>query len=103
MPEDPRARLSAAEIARLAALARLSLEEREAAGLERDLAQILEYMRALDRVAAEGPGDGSVEPAGPDALREDLAEEGAAREDALGGAPERDGGFFTVPAVVERP
>jgi aspartyl-tRNA(Asn)/glutamyl-tRNA(Gln) amidotransferase subunit C len=85
----------------LARLARLRLGEAEAEQLSRDLSRILEYFAVLDewapRTAIPAPG---AERGGLDRLRADEAVPTLARAEALSGAPETDGGAFTVPAVV---
>jgi len=76
--------IGAAEVRRIAALARLALSEPEVARLSHELGSILDYVARLD--ALELPGD---EPAAaaPGALRDDEPAPSLDSETALGSAP----------------
>ncbi len=93
--------ISADQVRYLCSLARLEIAAHEASRLRDDLSRILEYVRVLDRAEMR-----EMEPAAhpmnrEDRLREDVVGEVRPREEALREAPERVGGFFAVPAMVE--
>ena len=86
-------------VRRIAHLARLKLEPEEEERLAGDLAQILEFVKQLDELDTEG-----VKPftsPEPTPMREDEPGVSLEREKALMNAPEREGGFFVVPRIVE--
>ena len=84
---------------KVAALARLSLSDAEAAQLQKEMDQILEHMKQLDSIDTE-----NVEPLShaadiADHVREDVKHESIDRQLALSNAPQQDGEFFLVPPV----
>ena len=86
---------------KIAALARLRIEPSEEERYARELGGILgfvEQLQALD-VAGIEPTSQVTEGARP-ALRADEVCPFGARDEALEGAPERDGDYFKVPQVV---
>ena len=89
------------EVQKVARLARLSLGEDEARGLQHDLDAILGYVALLDEVDTKGvePTAHAIAVAAP--LREDVIVPSLSQEEALAAAPaSRDGGF-SVPKVLE--
>lgn len=90
------------DIAHIAALANLELDANEAAGLERDLTAILEYVGRLGAVDTTG-----VEPMAQ-ALRESSAPQDDqprhwfTAEQALANAPAAAAGMFRVPKILDR-
>jgi aspartyl-tRNA(Asn)/glutamyl-tRNA(Gln) amidotransferase subunit C len=89
------------EVRQIAALARLELSDPEIERLQRDLAQILEYVELLselDTSAVEPSAYGRVERA---PLRDDRVCPGVSHEQALAEAPRTAAGGFAVPAFVE--
>ena len=93
--------LDPATVRRIAALARIRVDDAEVATLQAELNGILGWIEQLNEVDVEG-----VEPLTGGAqmalrMREDQVTEGAYPERILGNAPERAGGFFAVPKVVE--
>jgi aspartyl-tRNA(Asn)/glutamyl-tRNA(Gln) amidotransferase subunit C len=93
--------IDTAEVLRIAKLARLRMEEAEAAALAGDLGRIVEYIDQLREV--ELPGDAeSLTYFDTDVHREDRSGESLAREDALRNAPETDGESFIVPPIVDQ-
>jgi aspartyl-tRNA(Asn)/glutamyl-tRNA(Gln) amidotransferase subunit C len=94
-------RIEPADLAHVAALARLALSEDEIASMSRDLEQMLEYVATLDRLDTEGvpPTAHGFELATP--LRPDQPVEPLDPELALANAPERQGTAFLVPKVLE--
>ena len=94
-------RMSRSEVERIAALARISLSDDEAARLASELDTILGYVETLSEVATEG-----VEPTAhviplPTPLREDRASPPMDPEAAVANAPDRHGSAFVVPKVIE--
>ena len=85
----------------MAHLARLSLSEKEAEGLKKDMNEILGYMETLSELDTT-----DVEPLKhvveqPAMLRKDEAKEPISHEDALKNAPDADSDYFRVPRVIE--
>ena len=94
-------RIEPADLAHVAALARLALSDDEIASMSRDLEQMLEYVATLDRLDTEGvpPTAHGFELATP--LRPDQPVEPLDPELAVANAPEREGTAFLVPKVLE--
>jgi aspartyl-tRNA(Asn)/glutamyl-tRNA(Gln) amidotransferase subunit C len=94
--------LSRAEVDRLAALAHLELDEREADALTRQLAEFLEYARQVQDVPTAGvpPTTHVLTPRAP--FRDDQPAPSLDRNLALANAPEADrlAGLFKVPRVI---
>jgi len=92
--------LSRIEVEQIALLARLHLEPDEIARMQRELGAILEHFGALAQVAtADVPAMTHAVPMDL-VLRADAAEPSLPAEDALRGAPRRDGDLFVVPAII---
>jgi aspartyl-tRNA(Asn)/glutamyl-tRNA(Gln) amidotransferase subunit C len=94
-------RIEPADLAHVAALARLALSDDEIVSMSRDLEQMLEYVATLDRLDTEGvpPTAHGFELATP--LRPDQPVEPLDPELAVANAPEREGTAFLVPKVLE--
>ncbi|MCC7540028.1 MAG: Asp-tRNA(Asn)/Glu-tRNA(Gln) amidotransferase subunit GatC [Deltaproteobacteria bacterium] len=95
------ASIDEAEVRKVAALARLELDDAEVATMATELSSILGYVASLDTLVVS-----SVEPtahavASVSPLRDDIAEEGLRRDEALAAAPQTFGGAFVVPKVKE--
>ena len=95
------ARITRDEVAKVAALARLSLDDGAAERMASELDQILEYVQTLSQVDTR-----DVEPTAhaiplPTPLREDRASPPLDPELAVANAPEREGTAFVVPKVIE--
>ncbi len=93
--------LDPATVRRIAALARIRVEDAEVATLQGELNGILGWIEQLNEVDVEG-----VEPLTGGAqmalrLREDAVTDGGYPERVLANAPDRAGEFFAVPKVVE--
>lgn len=89
------------EVAKVAALARLKLDDAKLDLFTEQLAQILEYVELLNDVDTE-----DVEPMAHAAeltnvFRNDEVTPSLSREDALANAPKTDGRFFLVPQILE--
>ena len=93
--------LTASEVQRIAALARLELSDREIERFTTELAAILEYAAQVQRVDTAGV---STEVAPPSQARDraDVAVPSLPRAVVLEDAPGADSaaGFFTVPRVL---
>lgn len=87
-------------VRRVAALARLSIDDREAVDLAAQFERILAQFQVLSQLDVEG-----VEPmTGPsqssNVLREDRPEPSLPLESVLANAPQREGEFYGVPKTV---
>lgn len=93
--------LDPATIRRIAALARIRVEDDQVESLRTELNGILGWIEQLNEVNVDG-----IEPlAGAAALaakmRDDVVTDGGKADQILSNAPERIGNFFAVPKVVE--
>lgn len=91
-----------AQVRHIAKLARLDLSEEEVRLFAGQLGDIVEYVKQLESVDTEG-----VEPmahARPvtDVFRADVPGSSFNPEQALANAPQREGNFFKVPAVLDQ-
>jgi len=93
--------LDPATVRRIAKLARIRVEDAEVARLQGELNGILGWIEQLNEVDVEGvaPLTGGAQIAMR--MRADLVTDGGYRENVLANAPDRAGGFFAVPKVVE--
>ena len=93
--------LDLATVRRIAMLARIRLEDAEAARLQTELNNILGWIEQLNEVNVDDvqPTTGAVHMALK--MREDVVTDGGYAEQVLANAPERIGAFFAVPKVVE--
>lgn len=90
------------DIERVASLAKLGLSKDEVATLSNEFKSILGYVDKLAQLDLE-----NVEPANhpfglTNAFRKDIAESFPNRKKILELAPERDGAFFSVPAIINK-
>ena len=99
--------LSASEVRRIAALARLELSESEVERFTTELAAILEYAAQVQRVDTPPDRNAGTEqsqtgPAAPGTTRADTPQPSLPRDVVLDDAPGADpaAGFFTVPRVL---
>jgi aspartyl-tRNA(Asn)/glutamyl-tRNA(Gln) amidotransferase subunit C len=93
--------LDRATVARVAALARIRLDEAELEPLAAELSKILTFVEQLDRVDSSG-----VEPMAsvidmPLPMRNDDVTDGGSAAKVLANSPRTENGFFAVPKVVE--
>lgn len=93
--------LSADEVRWVAHLARLELSDAELVALTRQLSAILDYVEQLRDVPTDG-----VEPlahplAVHNVFRDDTPAPSLPVDAALANAPQRQGDFYSVPAVLE--
>ena len=94
-------RIEPADLANVAALARLALSVDEIASMTRDLEQMLDYVATLDRLDTQEvpPTAHGFELSTP--LRPDQPAPPLDPELAVANAPEREGTAFLVPKVLE--
>ena len=89
------------EVEHVAYLARLGLTDEEKGRLAEQLSNILDAMRAIDRLDTSAiPPTAQVIPL-RSVMREDEVRPSFDREEILRNAPRRSGDFFLVPAVLE--
>ncbi|HQT76529.1 MAG: aspartyl/glutamyl-tRNA(Asn/Gln) amidotransferase subunit C [Rhodospirillales bacterium 20-64-7] len=93
--------LDPATIRRIAALARIRVEDDQVESLRTELNGILGWIEQLNEVNVEG-----IEPLAGGAamaltMRDDVVTDGGKADQILSNAPERIGNFFAVPKVVE--
>ena len=86
--------VDAAEVEHVAELARVRLDDEEAAAFAGQFAEILEYFEALDEVPETDREEELV-----NVMRADEVEEGLSQAEALANATETEDGFFTGPKV----
>lgn len=97
--------LDKATVARIATLARIKVADRDLDRMVGELQHILSWVEQLNAVDTAGvePMTSAVEVTLP--MREDVVTDGGYADKILANAPEPvivgDGGFFTVPKVVE--
>jgi aspartyl-tRNA(Asn)/glutamyl-tRNA(Gln) amidotransferase subunit C len=92
--------LTRADVEHVAYLARLGLTEEELARLEGQLNHILDQYATLAELDTDAipPTAQTIEL--ENILREDVARPSMPPEDVLANAPEREGDFFVVPAIL---
>jgi len=94
------ASLTRADVEHVAYLARLGLTDEELARLEGQLNHILDQYTKLAELDTDAipPTAQTIEL--ENILREDVAQPSMTPAEVLGNAPERDGDFFVVPAIL---
>lgn len=96
MPE-----ITAEQVTHLANLARIDLRPEEIASLTRELGQIVESVAKVSEVAtADVPATSHPMPL-TNVFRADVVIPSLSVEQALSGAPDRDGDKFRVPAILD--
>ena len=93
-------RISAADVRKVAELARLDLPEEKIATYTGQLERILDYVAHLEAVDTEGVPPTTHAVAGVNVTRKDVVMPTAVREDLLNEAPQREGDFFRVPKIL---
>ncbi|MCI5135154.1 MAG: Asp-tRNA(Asn)/Glu-tRNA(Gln) amidotransferase subunit GatC [Candidatus Electrothrix sp. AW2] len=88
------------EIERVAALARLELNQEEIARLIPQLDHILSYVTKLEKLKTDGVPVTTHTQSHTNAFREDLVQESLPREKALSNTANENGESFVVPKVV---
>lgn len=95
------AKISAAEVGRVARLARLALGPEETELMRRELDAILSYIDKLRRLDVEGVAPTSHAVPLTNVMREDQPRPSFPHADMLANAPEPSGDFFRVPRIIE--
>ncbi len=93
--------LTKAEVAHIAALARIRLTEAELEPLAAELSQILSWVEQLGEIDTDGVPPMTSVAAMRLPMRDDVVTDGGRRDAILGNAPQAARGFFAVPKVVE--
>ncbi len=88
------------EVGRMAALARLSLQEEEKDLYAKQLDQILSYIEKLNELNTDGVEPTSHSMPIKNSMREDIVKESLSQEAALSNAPEKEQGCFKVPKII---
>ena len=94
------ATLSRDDVAHVALLARLGLTEEEVTRLEGQLNHILDQYAKLAELDTEATPPTAQTIELQNILRDDVAGPSLSSADALSNAPERDGDFIVVPAIL---
>ncbi|SDL04949.1 Asp-tRNA(Asn)/Glu-tRNA(Gln) amidotransferase subunit GatC [Cryobacterium sp. Sr8] len=93
--------ITAEQVAHLASLARIDLSPEEIASLTIDLGQIVESVKKVQEVATpDVPATSHPMPL-TNVFRDDIVVPSLTVEQALSGAPDRDGDKFRVPPILE--
>ncbi|TFB46473.1 Asp-tRNA(Asn)/Glu-tRNA(Gln) amidotransferase subunit GatC [Cryobacterium tagatosivorans] len=93
--------ITAEQVAHLASLARIDLSPEEIASLTIDLGQIVESVKKVQEVATpDVPATSHPMPL-TNVFRDDVVVPSLTVEQALSGAPDRDGDKFRVPPILE--
>ncbi|MEO6199531.1 MAG: Asp-tRNA(Asn)/Glu-tRNA(Gln) amidotransferase subunit GatC [Cryobacterium sp.] len=93
--------ITAEQVAHLASLARIDLSPEEISSLTIDLGQIVESVKKVQEVAtADVPATSHPMPL-TNVFRDDVVVPSLTVEQALSGAPDRDGDKFRVPPILE--
>lgn len=92
--------LSEDDVLKVASLSRLKLSETEVNALGKQMGSVLKYIAMLDELDTE-----SIEPMAhaieiSNVFREDQLQESLPRDKALSNAPQTDGNYFLVPAIL---
>ena len=93
--------LHKAEVAHIAALARIRVAEAELEPLAAELSHILTWVEQLGQIDTDGVPPMTSVAAMRLPMREDAVTDGGYPDRVLANAPERAGDFFAVPKVVE--
>ncbi|MFI4948812.1 MAG: Asp-tRNA(Asn)/Glu-tRNA(Gln) amidotransferase subunit GatC [Alphaproteobacteria bacterium] len=93
--------LDKATVARIAALARIRLDEAELEPLAAEMSHILRWVEQLGEVDTSSVAPMSSAAATGLPMREDEITDGNCEDAILGNAPRTERGFFAVPKVVE--
>lgn len=93
-------KITQAEVAYVARLARLELDEVSTARYAEQIGRVLEYMEMLGQVNTDGVPPTAHATAVRDAFREDAVGPHLDHDAAMANAPEKEDGSFIVPRVV---
>lgn len=93
--------LSKADVAHIARLARIHVDDEAQAKLVGELNHILGWVEQLGEVDTDNTAPMTSVVAMDTPVRDDVVNDGNVRDDVLANAPEAADGFFVVPKVVE--
>lgn len=93
-------KISKEEVAYVADLAHLSIDDDAMERFVGQIGTILEYVDLLDKLDTEGVKPTSHALSLTNAFREDALTGSIPRDEALANAPERENGCFSVPRVI---
>lgn len=93
--------LTPEEVRHVAMLARLGLSEDEVETFREQLGQVLEYIETLQQVDTSPVPSTAQVLSHVNVMRPDVARPSLSTAEVLANAPEDEGGFFRVPAVME--
>jgi aspartyl-tRNA(Asn)/glutamyl-tRNA(Gln) amidotransferase subunit C len=88
-------------VRRIARLARIAVDDDQAAAMEKELNALLAWVEQLSEVDVEGVPPMTSVVAQKLKMRQDAVTDGGRRDDVLKNAPLSEDGFFIVPKVVE--
>ncbi|MGE5588779.1 MAG: Asp-tRNA(Asn)/Glu-tRNA(Gln) amidotransferase subunit GatC [Clostridia bacterium] len=94
-------KITIAEVDHVAMLARLTFDAGEKADMARQLSRIVEYVEKLNELDTEDVSPMAHAVPLRNVLRDDEVRPSFDPEEALLNAPDREGGFFRVPRVLE--
>jgi len=86
---------------KIAHLARLEFDEKDAEKMMRDMSAIVDWVEQLKEVNTEGVEPLTTMSSEVNMLREDVVKEHLSHERALLNAPKKDENYFRVPKVLE--
>ncbi len=101
MQETNQENVAKIDVAYVAHLARLHLDDQEIETLQPQMEQIVELVKKIDELDVTGVEPTSHAVAVTNVLREDTSREGIDRELVLQNAPLEDNDHFVVPKIVE--
>ncbi len=93
--------ISKEDVERVAKLARLRITEEETALFAQQLSTILDYVEQLKAISTEGVDPTATVLDQVNVCREDVVEPSLSVEQAVGNAPDAEGGAFRVPRIIE--
>lgn len=95
------AHIDEAEVRKVAALAKLELDDEEVATMASELSNILAHVASLDALDVTGVEPTAHAVAARTPMRDDIVLDGLRRDEALAAAPATIDGAFAVPLVKE--
>ena len=93
--------ISRRDVDYVARLARLDLDDAERARMESELTDILEHAEKIQALDLDGVKPTAHAVPFANALRADEVRPSLSQEEALAGAPDKEGGRFKVPRILD--
>ncbi|MEQ8425530.1 MAG: Asp-tRNA(Asn)/Glu-tRNA(Gln) amidotransferase subunit GatC [Cyclobacteriaceae bacterium] len=94
-------KIDRAMLDKIAHLARLEIDEKDAPKMMEDMTRMLSFVEKLNEVDTEGVEPLTTMSHEINSLREDEVKDQLSKEDVLKNAPKKDDHFFRVPKVLE--